>query len=147
MFLELMFPVAVREVGNLPGHERELLAKSLADILASDGDKILYKEEGKTRKAVAALGKAIALGALQPGGVRVFGRHWEAQDALGRPATNQRLSCTLIGGFNEEAGFDLPRVISSMTPQPPPAEAVIPDPPKAEPRSPVGDVPTGKLDL
>jgi hypothetical protein len=50
----------------------------LVDIIAAQGDAILYRVPGKTARAVGALVEAVATLAFCPGGVTLFGTHFEA---------------------------------------------------------------------
>lgn len=53
----------------------------IVDQIASHGDNILYcgKTKGDTAKAFNALAEGIAILSFCPGGVKVFGGHWEAK--------------------------------------------------------------------
>lgn len=55
-------------------------AQAAGQIVAEKGDVILYKSKkaGETAGAFNALAKGIACLAFAPGGVTVFGQHWEA---------------------------------------------------------------------
>ncbi len=55
-------------------------SRTAGQIVAEKGDVILYKSKkaGETASAFNALAKGIACLAFAPGGVTVFGQHWEA---------------------------------------------------------------------
>lgn len=52
----------------------------LVDMIASHGDNILFrsKKSGETAKAFNALAEALAFLSFAPGGVKLFGCHWES---------------------------------------------------------------------
>jgi hypothetical protein len=58
--------------------QRIARASGLADIIASQGDIILYRggKKGETAKAFNAMAEGLAIGAYQPGGVTFLGEHW-----------------------------------------------------------------------
>lgn len=53
-------------------------ARECSTIVASDGDKIMFKEKGKTATAFNALAEGLACLAHCPGGVRFGGAHYTA---------------------------------------------------------------------
>jgi hypothetical protein len=53
-------------------------AHECATAVASDGDKIMFKEKGKTAAAFNALAEGLACLAHCPGGVRFGGAHYSA---------------------------------------------------------------------
>jgi hypothetical protein len=57
------------------------LARGFAEELAEHGDNLLYrgKKSGETARLANGLAHAIAVFAFQPGGVRIFGYHFEAK--------------------------------------------------------------------
>lgn len=77
--LEAMLPVAVLtaldDLARLPDTERQHLASEAATTIGSHGDDLMFG--GKhTAAAFAALARALALLAHQPGGVTFAGLHW-----------------------------------------------------------------------
>ncbi|GAB3162119.1 hypothetical protein GCM10027258_80500 [Amycolatopsis stemonae] len=77
--LEAMLPVAVltalEEISHLTTTERQHLAAEAATTIGSHGDDLMFG--GKhTAAAFAALARALAVLAHQPGGVTFAGLHW-----------------------------------------------------------------------
>ena len=62
---------------------RELDARRpyLLQMIANHGDDILYRSKrvGDSAKAFNALVEAIAILSFMPGGVKIFGTHWQSQ--------------------------------------------------------------------
>jgi hypothetical protein len=59
---------------------------SATDLVASHGDSLMYrtapnKNEPHAAQVFNALAKALAAAAYRPGGVTVWGRHWEPSEA------------------------------------------------------------------
>lgn len=56
-------------------------AVACLDIIAEHGDNILYRsvKKGDTAKAFSALAEGIAAASFVPGGITVFGQHWESR--------------------------------------------------------------------
>jgi hypothetical protein len=54
-------------------------AEACSQVIAEHGDNILFKSKkpGETARAFNALAEAIACLSFLPGGVTVFGQHWE----------------------------------------------------------------------
>ncbi len=84
--LELAVPQWIEALRPLTFNQRAALAHECAEIVAHKGDVILYKSEkrGETAAAFNALAKGIAVLAYQPGGVRVFGRSFNARIPIPR---------------------------------------------------------------
>ncbi len=55
-------------------------AREFADVLACDGDSLLFLNPGKTRKVFAGLARALAVASFCPGGITVMGIRFEAKD-------------------------------------------------------------------
>jgi hypothetical protein len=79
--LEIAVPMWMERL-RLQGEEyRAARAHALADVIAEKGDIILYrsKKTGESATAFNALAEGIAALSFQPGGVTVFGLHFEAE--------------------------------------------------------------------
>jgi len=78
--LEAVIPAWVGRVAALTPAQRAARAATLADYLAAHGDDILYQGRGTgdTARAFNSLAEAVAIGACQPGGITIFGRHWQS---------------------------------------------------------------------
>jgi hypothetical protein len=80
--LECGVPMRIAEIRSRGGvTPREMnSARELAIDLGSCGDKLLFgsKKKGEVASLMNRLIFAIAVGAFQPGGVTVFGVHFEA---------------------------------------------------------------------
>ena len=74
-------PLWIEELRPLPWSEIDHLAKECSQIIAEKGDVILYrsKKKGETARAFNALAKGIAALSFAPGGVKVFGMHFETK--------------------------------------------------------------------
>jgi hypothetical protein len=76
--LSAAVPLWIEKLRPLDPEQRIARASGLADIIASQGDIILYrsKKKGESAKAFNALAEGLAIGAFQPGGVTAFGQHF-----------------------------------------------------------------------
>lgn len=79
--LSAAVPLWIDELSGLPWDEIQSIAHGCSQHIAEHGDNILYrsKKEGKTAEAFNALAKGIARAAFAPGGVTIFGMHFEAR--------------------------------------------------------------------
>ena len=77
--LEIAVPLWIEKLKQQSPEYRLERAKAHVDTIASKGDIILYrsKKTGETAAAFNALAEAIAVLSFQPGGVTVFGLHFE----------------------------------------------------------------------
>lgn len=76
LHLSTFVPLLIEEILR----ERRVLIlprPDLADIIAGQGDAILYRVPGKTARAVGALTEALATLAFAPGGVDFMSLHFE----------------------------------------------------------------------
>jgi hypothetical protein len=82
--LQAAVPLWILQMRHLSFDERKRRAEECSQIVAEKGDIILFRSEkrGETAKAFSALAEGIAVLAFQPGGVKVFGCHWEAEKIL-----------------------------------------------------------------
>jgi hypothetical protein len=92
-FLDLAVPVQILKIqaGEVP--LRVVSRPDLALILGEYGDDLLYGG-GNCAKAATAVVEAIALCAFAPGGLTIFGRHFEAtlEPREGAACLNKRKS-------------------------------------------------------
>lgn len=79
--LSAAVPLWIEELRHLPWSEIETLAKECSQVIAEKGDIIQYRspKQGETAKAFNSLAKGIAALSFAPGGVKVFGMHFEAK--------------------------------------------------------------------
>ncbi len=81
MMLDAAVPLWVLKMRE----DSALLKKTLAESgefsqdLAEHGDALLYRIPGKTADMFNKLARSIAALSFRPGGVKVFGRHWETK--------------------------------------------------------------------
>jgi hypothetical protein len=91
--LEVAVPLWIERWRNASPQRRCDRAIACADVVAAHGDKILYRSkphparrlhdgtwaeaEAGTAEAFNHLAEGVALGAFQPGGITIFGHHWE----------------------------------------------------------------------
>lgn len=76
--LKVAVPLWAAQMSTWEPRRLVRVARECCDTIASHGDDILYqsKHRGDTAKAFNALAQGIAVLAMQPGGVTVFGVHW-----------------------------------------------------------------------
>ena len=76
--LSAAVPLWIEKLRPLAPEQRIARTSGLADIIASQGDIILYRggKKGETANAFNALAEGLAIGAFQSGGVTAFGQHW-----------------------------------------------------------------------
>ena len=92
LHLSTFVPLLIEEF--LTGRRTLVLPRpDLADIIAGQGDAILYRIPGKTARAVGALTEALATLAFAPGGVTFISLHFEVP-----PDEARRLLANLAGG-------------------------------------------------
>jgi hypothetical protein len=86
--LEAAVPLWIMQTAQLTPDQRSDRARTLATIIASQGDSILYRSlrPGGTAAAFNALAEGLALAAYQSGGITVAGRHWCANHFACRQA-------------------------------------------------------------
>lgn len=77
--LSLAIPLEVsRYVENMDRWEADTeIVRGYAQVLAHQGDELLFKQEGTTAKIFCVLAKSLAWSSFQPGGVRFNGYHYE----------------------------------------------------------------------
>jgi len=80
--LALAVPIWIRHYADfaISDSQRRSRAAELAIFIAEHGDNVLYQgaKPGETADAFNRLAEAIAIAAYQPGGVTIFGQHWNA---------------------------------------------------------------------
>jgi hypothetical protein len=79
--LQAAVPLWQLQFMHLTFDERSEIAKESSRVLMETGEAFLVRIKGKTAQAFNAIAKALAVLSFQPGGVRAFGMHWEAQAA------------------------------------------------------------------
>ncbi len=85
--LAVAVPLWIENVRDMPWKEKLERARECSQIVAEKGDVILYKskKKGETAAAFNALAEGVAILAFAPGGVTVFGMHFEATEKAGVP--------------------------------------------------------------
>ena len=80
--------------------ERQAFIAGDVDIIASEGDNILYPgpRKGDTARAFNALARALAVLAFQPGGVKAFGHHFKHPGEPDPPLQVQLAGPWVVGG-------------------------------------------------
>ena len=81
--LSCSVPLLIAELRQLPAEAfaEQWLAWSSYEAVRATGaldEQVIYREEGKTAQAFNGLAQAIAALAFCPGGITIFGQHWEA---------------------------------------------------------------------
>jgi hypothetical protein len=106
--LEMMLPVAVlialEEIAQLTDTERERRASESATTIGSHGDDLMFGGR-HTSDAFAALARALAVLAHQPGGVTFAGLHWCV--GSGHHGTREQAPCA--AEFAREQAHSTPR--------------------------------------
>lgn len=79
--LAVAVPLWIEQFKHEPWTRIMARRETVVNIINADGDKILFrgKKAGETAAAFNALAQAIAILSFWPGGVKLFGGHWEAQ--------------------------------------------------------------------
>lgn len=82
-WLDMAVPLEIarlREQGGPSDADWEQ-ARSMAGTLASEADDLLYRSKirGTSARLAGMVAFQLAVLAFAPGGVRIFGRHWEGQ--------------------------------------------------------------------
>lgn len=82
--LDVAIPLHMAELAALPSDQRFDAAIDAANtalrVMDETGEAILYRRRpGESARAFNAVAKAIAALAFSPGGITIFGRHWEAK--------------------------------------------------------------------
>jgi hypothetical protein len=79
--LSAAVPLWIEELKNKPWDELQAMAEYAAQVVASKGDRLMFrgKKKGESAAAFNALAKGIAILSFAPGGVTVFGEHYEAK--------------------------------------------------------------------
>lgn len=78
--LSLAVPLWIEAMRNWSEEERMEYGRKCADIVAEKGDVILYRgKKGESAAAFNALAEGVAALAFAPGGVSIFGLHFEAR--------------------------------------------------------------------
>lgn len=75
--LDAAVPLWILEFRELPREEVLGRARGLEEVIAAHGDDLLFGGR-RCAEAFNAVAKGIAALSFCPGGVTVFGRHWEA---------------------------------------------------------------------
>jgi hypothetical protein len=78
--LDLAVPMEIERLRSFTTDERVQLGHRLVDIIAAEGDNLLYlgHKKGDTARVFAAVATGLAALAYAPGGVKFAGRRWEA---------------------------------------------------------------------
>lgn len=81
-FLMLSVPLRVMEYKRRGGPQDEDFdrVRGFAQVLAEKGDRLLYKSDvpGETADIANRTADAIAVMSFLPGGITLFGEHWES---------------------------------------------------------------------
>jgi hypothetical protein len=76
--LQAAVPLWIHDVRDWTPERRVEVAREAAPLLASKGDVLMFGgRRGEAAEVFNALARAVACCAYQPGGVTVFGDHWE----------------------------------------------------------------------
>jgi hypothetical protein len=79
--LSLAVPLWIRDLEHLTFDQRQDRARRCAEVLRgpSMGEAVSFPIKGKSRLAFNALAEGIACCAYQPGGIKCFGHHFQAE--------------------------------------------------------------------
>lgn len=80
IFVETFVPLVIADLSARGGPSNEDFVRMQAFLprLCAEGDALLFRTKNKTGELAGELLHAIAVLAFQPGGISVFGQHWEA---------------------------------------------------------------------
>ena len=89
--LAIAVPLWIERLRNASWEHILLRARECAQHVAEHGDNLLFrsKKKGESAKAFNHLAEGIACLAFAPGGVKLFGSHWEAIAADDWPARSK----------------------------------------------------------
>lgn len=79
--LEAAVPMHMWELQHTTDAQRVEIGHRCAELIAERGDQLMYGGKS-TADVFNALAEGIAVGAFQPGGITVFGRHWCSDHAV-----------------------------------------------------------------
>lgn len=79
--LELAVPMWIEQLQRQSWFSIQDRIPSIVNIIASQGDRIMFvtKKKHETAHAFNALAEALAIGAFMPGGISAFGLHFQAE--------------------------------------------------------------------
>ena len=79
--LELAVPLWQMKLKNMPWSEALAGIKGASDLIGSKGDILQFGggKKGEVAKVLNKMAEAIAVLSFLPGGVTLFGQHWEDQ--------------------------------------------------------------------
>ena len=90
--LQLAVPLWIERLRGAPWEHVERRARECSQVIAEHGDNLLFrsKKKGDTAEAFNRLAEGIACLSFCPGGVKIFGEHWEAvlEDAVPERSRN-----------------------------------------------------------
>jgi hypothetical protein len=76
-------PLAIADYRQRGGPSDLEIELAIADwkrlISAGDGAELLFREPGKTRESINVLVRCLAMLAFTPGGIEIFGQHFEVE--------------------------------------------------------------------
>lgn len=80
LFVSTFVPLRIRELQQVGGATEQDFERARAFVpdLCEHGDALLYREKGRTGEMAGRLVDAIAVLAFLPGGISIFGQHFEA---------------------------------------------------------------------
>lgn len=80
-FLSAAVPLRIEEIQSRAGPTKEDMetVREYAKLLGEHGDALLFKskKKGETTQMANGLASAIAILSFVPGGITLFGQHWE----------------------------------------------------------------------
>ncbi len=96
--LECAVPLWILQLQQQPWSYIAQRAKECSQIVAEKGDIILFRsgKKGETAKAFNALAEGVACLAFVPGGVTLFGCHWQAEHPEAKRDTEIKMNLSLF---------------------------------------------------
>lgn len=93
--LSVAVPLWIERVRGYSEADRLARGRQCAQAVAERGDRVLYRsnKRGETAAAFNALAEGIACAAFQPGGIRAFGLHFEAEPPPARAEATGASHC------------------------------------------------------
>ena len=101
--LQLAVPLWIDQLRRYPWEHIEERAKVCSQYIAEKGDIILFKskKKGETAKAFNHLAEGIACLSFVPGGVKIFGGHWENCLDSDIPQRSKHTLLKLLGAIEQ----------------------------------------------
>lgn len=106
--LQAAVPLRIRELAGLPEETRAALAREAGEVIAHEGDAILYRRPGQTARATGKLITGLACLAFAPGGVTLGNLAWCAAHPARQYVHGSRVCPECLAAERPGAGPECP---------------------------------------